>query len=463
MSPAELGEYVAIAMVFCTFGILLLGFPVAFSLAGGAVIFAAIGSYLQVFDWPMIFGVTSRIYGTMISETLVAIPLFVFMGVMLEKSRIAEQLLETMGQLFGGMSGGLGVSVVIVGALLAASTGIVGATVVTMGLISLPAMLRAGYDKGLASGIICSSGALAQVIPPSTVLILVADQLQGSYMEANMAMGNFAAAPVSATDLFAGAMVPGLLLAGLYALGIFGYAVWRPQTCPPVPMSEGERGRLLARVVKVMLPPLCLIVAVLGSILSGVATASESASVGAVGAIVLALFHGKVNLTILREVCRSTLLISTMIFVILIGATVFSLVFRGLGGEKIAEDVLSLVPGGLRGATFVVLLTIFVLGFFLDTFEIIFIVTPIFSPILFKMGADPVFLGVAMALVLQASYITPPFGFAIFYLQGTTNKLRTTTIYRGLVPFILIQIVMVLVVVRFPELATWLPRYLFGG
>jgi tripartite ATP-independent transporter DctM subunit len=461
MIVAVSGEMVAIAMVLITFAVLMLGFPVAFSLAGSAIILAGVGSWLDVFTWPLLASLMNRIYGIMISPTLVAVPLFVFMGVMLEKSRIAENLLETMGQLFRARPGGLGISIIVVGAMLAASTGIVGATVVTMGLISLPAMLRAGYDKGLASGIICSSGALAQIIPPSTVLILLSHQIQGSYMEASMAMGNFAAAPVSTADLFAGAIVPGLILVAIYTVVVLAYAVFRPEACPPV--RQTIEGRELAvRVAKSMVPPLVLIGIVLGSILTGAATASESASVGAVGATLLAIANRRLDIATLREVCRSALRINTMIFAIIIGATIFSLVFRGLGGEELAEDLLSLVPGGLVGATLVVLAIVFFLGFFLDTFEIIFIATPIFTPILFQLGADPIFIGVAMGLVLQAAYLTPPFGFSIFYLQGVTNKLQTTTIYKGLIPFIAIQVLIVLTVVIFPGLVTWLPGFLFA-
>ena len=454
-------EILSVAMVLTTFAALLLGFPVAFTLGGVSIGFAVVASAVGAFDWPLVASIVSRIFGIMTSETLVAIPLFVFMGVMLEKSQIARELLETMGQLFRKRPGGLGISVVVVGAMLAASTGIVGATVVTMGLISLPAMLTAGYDKGLAAGIICSSGALAQIVPPSTVLILLAHQLQGSYMEASMEMGNFAAVPVSTADLFAGAMVPGLLLALVYLSVVMLYAFLRPSMCPPVPRDRAE-GHFGLKVLKCIIPPLALIAIVLGSILAGIATASESASVGAVGAMVLAAAYRRLSFSALREVCRATLLINTMIFVILIGATIFSLVFRGFGGEQLAQDALSLVPGGLTGATLVVLAIVFLLGFFLDTFEIIFIATPIFAPVLFLLGADPVVVGVTMALVLQAAYLTPPFGFSIFYLQGTTRELPTTTIYKGLVPFIAIQVVFVLLVVQVPWVITWLPSVILG-
>lgn len=456
MSGADLGEILSLLMVLSTFAALLLGFPVAFTLGGMATIFAFIASYYDAFFWPLMSSLLSRIYGIAISETLIAIPLFVFMGVMLEKSKIAEELLETMGQLFRQRPGGLGISVIIVGTMLAASTGIVGATVVTMGLISLPTMLRAGYSKSLAAGIICSSGALAQIVPPSTVLILLAHQLQGTYMEASMEMGNFAAVPSSTADLFAGAMVPGILLAICYMAVVKIYALFRPETCPPV-ANDFHKSGLMKKAIKGLFPPLLLIILVLGSILGGFATASESASVGAIGAMVLAACRWRLSLPVLRQVCVSSVLISTMIFVILIGATFFSLVFRGLGGEELAQDSLSLVPGGLIGATLTVLIILFLLGFFLDTFEIIFITTPIFAPVLFMLGADPVVVGVTMALTLQAAYLTPPFGFAIFYLQGVTDQLETTTIYRGVIPFILLQVLFIVFVVLVPGLITWLP------
>jgi len=459
MSEAGVGELLSILMVLCTFAALLLGFPVAFTLGGVAVIFAFLGSYFDVFPWPFMSSLLGRVYGIATSDTLVAIPLFVFMGVMLERSRIAEELLQTMGEMFRQRPGGLGISVILVGTLLAASTGIVGATVVTMGLISLPTMLRAGYDKSLASGIICSSGTLAQIIPPSTVLILLAHQLQGTYMEANMAMGNFAAVPVSTSDLFAGAMLPGLLLAACYVVFVAVCAYFRPESCPPVVAAKHE-SRLLVRVSRSFVPPIMLIAIVLGSILGGFATASESAAVGAVGAMMLAAFRWRLSIPILRDVCNTTILINTMIFVILIGATFFSLVFRGLGGEQLAQDSLSLIPGGLMGAMLTVLLILFLLGFFLDTFEIIFIATPIFAPVLFMLGADPIVLGVTMGLVLQTAYLTPPFGFAIFYLQGTTDQLETVTIYRGVIPFILVQVLLILFILLFPDFITWLPGML---
>jgi tripartite ATP-independent transporter DctM subunit len=457
MSSALTGEILAICMFAGLFVLLMSGFPVAFALGGASLLFAGLGVLLGAFDAPLLAGVASRIFDAMVNDTLVAIPLFIFMGVVLERSRIAEDLLVTMGQGFGRLHGGLGYSVVIVGALLAASTGIVGAVVVTMGLISLPSMMKAKYDDKLAAGIICASGTLAQLIPPSTVLILVGTFLQNANMRVQADLGNYSAEPVTVVEIFVAAIVPGLVLVGLYLLFI-AYVAWRePSRCPPIDMTDAERRSLLPRMLKVMVPPLLLIVAVLGSILFGIATATESASVGAVGAMILAAARRELTFAMLKHACRATLSMSTMIFVILIGASVFSLVFRGLGGEKVAEDVLGAIPGGAAGAVFVVLALMFVLGFFIDTFEIIFIVVPIFAPVLLKLGVDPIWLAVMMGLVLQTSYLTPPFGFAIFYLQGVARSLHIGAIYRGIVPFVILQLVSMVLVWNWPVIATWLP------
>lgn len=458
MTPAALGEVMALTMFAGVFVVLMAGFPVAFSIGGVSVLFAAAGAMLGAFDWALIAGVAGRMLDAVVSDTLVAVPLFVLMGVVLERSRIAEDLLMTMGQAFGKLNGGLGISVIVVGALLAASTGIVGATVVSMGLISYPAMMRANYDKRLASGIITASGTLAQLIPPSTVLILIGTLLQNANSQASLARGDFSAAPVTVTDLFIGAILPGLLLVAAFIMYVVVIAVLRPQRCPAIEMSALERATLGGRMLRVMLPPLLLIVAVLGAILSGIATATESAAVGAIGAMVLAITRRTLNVPMLRQVCQSTLKLSVMIYVILFGATIFSLVFRGFGGEKVAEDVLQSLPGGAYGALGVTLGLMLVLGFFIDTFEIIFIVVPIFGPVLIKLGVDPLWLGVLMGVVLQTSYLTPPFGFAIFYLQGVAKDLSIGTIYRGVVPFVLLQLLILALVMAFPWLATWMPR-----
>ncbi len=464
MDPALLGELIAVGMFGATIFMVLIGFPVAFTLAGTALIFALLGHLLGVFDFALFRGLSSRYFGVMTNEVLVAVPLFVFMGVMLERSRLAEALLETMGELFGSMRGGLGISVVLVGTLLAASTGIIGATVVTMGILSLPTMLRAGYDPKLATGLICASGTLGQIIPPSIVLVFMGDILQGANQAAELAKGNFAPDPVSVGDLFAGAFLPGMMLVGIYIAWILFKAVVDPTSCPPMKRSPEETRGLWLKVLVVLVPPLALIVAVLGSILSGIATPTESASVGAVGAILLAAANRRLSIDILQQVMRGTLKISSMVFVILIGASVFSLVFRGLGGEKLVEDVLSSLPGGRFSAVLVVMLLMFFLGFFLDAFEIIFIIVPITAPILLAMDLDAVWLGVMIGVNLQTSFLTPPFGFALFYLRGVAPKEVTTGhIYRGIVPFVALQVVAIGLLWSFPQVATWLPNVIYGG
>ncbi|MFC7332984.1 TRAP transporter large permease [Rhodocista pekingensis] len=464
MQPVLLGELLALLMFLCTLVAVLAGYPVAFTLAGTALLFAWIGHDLGVFDPALLTGLASRYFGTMVNEVLVAVPLFVFMGVMLERSRLAETLLTTMGELFGRLRGGLGISVVLVGTLLAASTGIVGATVVTMGLLSLPAMARAGYDPKLSAGVICASGTLGQIIPPSTVLIFMGDMLQGANQTAQLALGNFAPEPVSVGQLFAGALLPGLLLAGLYVGWVVVQAVVNPAACPALPLDAADRRRLPRKVLLALAPPLLLILAVLGSILAGIASPTESASVGAVGAMALAAANRRLDLGVLREVMRSTLTISSMVFVILMGASVFSLVFRGLGGERIVEDVLSAMPGGKWGALLLVMALMFVLGFFLDTFEIIFIVVPITAPVLIRLGVDPLWLGVMMGVNLQTSFLTPPFGFALFYLRGVAGRLVSTLdIYRGVLPFVGIQVLCVGLLMAVPALGTWLPERLFAA
>ncbi len=464
MAGIPIGEALALLMFAATVFAVLIGYPVAFTLAGTALIFALIGNLLGVFDLILLTGLASRFFGVMVNEVLVAVPLFIFMGVMLERSRIAESLLETMGQLFGPLRGGLGLSVIAVGALLAASTGIVGATVVTMGLLSLPAMLRAGYDQKLATGIICASGTLGQIIPPSTVLIFMADMLQGANQAAQQAKGDFSPDPVSVGDLFVGAFLPGFLLVALYMLWVAGKALLQPSSAPALRMDAAERRVLPRKVLVARLPPLALMVAVLGSIFLGVASPTESASVGAVGAMLLAGLRRRLSLAILTEVMRTTLKITSLVFIILLGASVFSLVFRGLGGERIVEDVLTGMPGGEGAAVFLVMLVMFILGFFLDTFEIIFIMVPITAPILLGFeGVDPVWLGVMFAVNLQTSFLTPPFGFSLFYLRGVAPRIVTTgAIYRGVVPFVAIQLVALWVLWQAPGLATWLPRLVYA-
>lgn len=441
---------------------LMLGFPVAFTLSGVALIFAGIGAAFGHIQSEMLPVIPGRIYGIMTNQVYVAIPLFVFMGVVLERSRIAEDLLQTLGLLFGRMRGGLGLSVIFVGALLAASTGVVGATVVTMGLLSLPAMMRAGYDPKLASGIICASGTLGQIIPPSTVLILLADILQGAYAQAQTAKGNFAPEPVSVVDLFAGAFFPGLVLVGLYASWVIFLAVTRKDACPAL-VKEGEVITGLGlKVAKALVPPLALIVAVLGSIIAGLATPTESAAIGSLGAMLLAGMQGGLSLKILRSAMRSTLQISSMIFLILIGATLFSLVFRLFEGDVLVEHFLTNMPGGVFTSILFVMVVIFLLGFVLDFIEIMFLVLPIVAPIILMHDISPIWFGVLIAVNLQTSFLTPPFGFSLFYLRSVAPPSVTTAhIYKGIIPFVCLQVVGLAIVWYFTGLSTWLPQVLF--
>ncbi|NBC33180.1 MAG: TRAP transporter large permease subunit [Alphaproteobacteria bacterium] len=457
-----IGELLSIGMFVLACVVLMFGFPVAFSLAGSALVFVLIGTVTGHMVLADLGALPSRIFGIMSNEVLVAVPLFVFMGVMLERSRVAEQLLETMGLLFGTLRGGLGLSVVVVGMLLAASTGIVGATVVTMGLLSLPTMLKAGYDPKLSTGVICASGTLGQIIPPSIVLVLLGDILQGAYTQAQLRLGNFAPEPVSVVDLFAGAFIPGMVLVGLYMAWVLVVALFRPKAAPAL-VRPVDSGSLLVQVAVSFLPPALLILAVLGSILAGIATPTESAAVGAVGAMILAAMRRRLTPAVVTDVMRATTKISSMVFIILLGASVFSLTFRDLGGDKLVEDVLTGMPGGMLGAMLVVMALMFVMGFFLDFIEIIFVVVPIVGPVLLMMDMDPVWLGVMIALNLQTSFLTPPFGFALFYLRGVAPpEIRTVDIYKGIIPFVILQLGMLVILALYPPLATWLPDVIFG-
>ncbi len=556
---AGLLEHLDLLMFLVALLVLVSGYPVAFALAGTALVFAGIAIATGQFDAILLELAPSRIFGVMTNQVLVAAPLFIFMGVMLEKSKIAEELLETMGQLFGTLRGGLGLAVVVVGALLAASTGIVGATVVTMGLLSLPAMLNHGYAKPLASGVITASGTLGQIIPPSIVLVLLGDVMSAAYQKAQLDAGVFAPDTVSVGDLFAGALIPGLMLVGLYILFVVGVAVARPHAAPALPPARDDDVLAAAvRILRALAPPLILIVAVLGSILGGLATPTEAAALGAAGAALLAgvrqddvpegwawanrwsrpvILAGMAAIAVLlilrlvvdlrlgraaptgveqagvalalllcgvaaagfaaalyrvwmtaclQAVMRDTARVTSMVFVILIGATIFALVFRGLGGDELVEQVLQTAAGGLVTAwagvlsaigfgdvaaslpqsqaaqaaagVLIVMLVMFLLGFFLDFIEITFVVVPLVAPPLLMLGVDPVWLGVMMALNLQTSFLTPPFGFALFYLRGVAPpSVRTTDIYRGAIPFVGIQLVALMTVAVFPVLATWLP------
>ena len=461
-----MSEVLPLAIFICTFAVLLSGYPVAFCLAGTALAFAGLGLITGHFDAAFFSALPVRVYGIMTNETLVAVPLFVFMGVVLERSKIAENLLETMALLCGGLRGGLGISVCIVGGLLAASTGIVGATVVTMGLISLPAMLKRSYAPPVATGIICASGTLGQIIPPSIVLIILGDVISSAHQQAQLGLGNFSPTTVSVGNLFLGALLPGLALIGLYTVYIISVGIFRPTAVPAIPEKEREKilsVPFLRRLGSALLPPLLLIFGVLGSILFGVATPTEAASVGAVGAMLLALAKRQFDLSALKEVMRTTTEINAMVFTILIGASVFSLVFRGYGGDEVVEDFLADMTGGVAGSFALVMAVIFLLGFFLDFFEIIFVVVPIVGPILLKMGLDPVWLGVMIALNLQTSFLTPPFGFSLFYLRGVAPpEISTPQIYRGVTPFIAIQLLLLAALWFAPEMATELPKRILG-
>ncbi len=462
MDPVLLGEILSGLMFFGIIGFLLLGFPVAFTLAGVSLIFGLVGWSFGVFDLSNLGSVVNRYIGYMTNEVLVAVPLFIFMGVVLERSKIAEQLLLTMGKLFGNLRGGLGISVVLVGALLAASTGVVGATVVTMGLISLPAMLRAKYDPKLATGVICASGTLGQIVPPSTILIFIGDILSGINAQVQMAKGNFAPVPVSVGDLFAGALLPGLMLVVFYLLWIVFRAITDPGSCPATPVPPEEKSGLWRQVLVALVPPLALIVAVLGSILGGIATPTEAASVGAVGAMILAALRWRLSFATLREVCIATASITSMVFIVLFGASVFAIVFRLMGGENLVHEFLADLPGGALAAVALIMLVMFFLGFILDTLEIIFIVLPITAPVLLAMDVDPVWLGVLIGVNLQTSFMTPPFGFALFYLRGVApNSVSTMSIYRGIIPFVALQVLALVALFAFPEIATWLPRAIY--
>lgn len=451
----------ALLLFLCAIAILLAGFPVAFSLAGVGLLFALIGVLTGSFDPVFLEAVPNRIFGIMTNEVLVAVPLFVFMGVMLEKARIADNLLDSMASLFGSLRGGLGISVTLVGMLMAASTGIVGATVVTMGLLSLPTMLKRGYSPQLATGAICAAGTLGQIIPPSIVLVLLGDVMSSAYQQSQLDQGIFSPETVSVGDLFLGALIPGLLLVAAYIIYITGVAFFKPDAAPAHQTEDANRPSIL-QLCTALFPPLILIGLVLGSILTGKATPTEAASVGAMGALVLALCKRSLKLQMLRDVMRDTTRISSMVFMILIGAAIFSLVFRGFGGDDLVREFLHELPGGVVGAVILVMLVMFLLGFFLDFIEITFVVVPIVAPILLSMGLDPVWLGIMIAINLQTSFLTPPFGFALFYLRGVApDSIATAQIYKGVMPFIAIQIAMLALLALWPSLVTWLPNYLF--
>ena len=519
-----MSELLALAMVFALCLLTLLGFPIAFTLGGTALLFAGLGWLIGVFDPSFLGFVPSRIYGVMSNPVLLAIPLFIFMGVMLERTRVAEDLLEAMGRTLDRLHGGLGMAVSIVGALLAASTGIVGATVVTMGLISLPTMLRRGYDPALACGSIAAAGTLGQIIPPSIVLIILGDQISNAYQQVQRQLGNFAPEPVSVGELFAGALIPGLLLVGLYIFYQIGRAWLNPASSPALP-AVSRSNTQPARLLHALVAPVVLICAVLGSILAGIATPTEAAAIGAVGATLLGalrqrsskpwplitaltsipvllalgavfdlrLTRAQISLSdgfglglaglccggliwglgialwraaqqkLLQHVAIQTTRFSAMIFAIVIGAGLFSVVFRGFGGDDLVQALLSELPGGAISALWLIMALMFLLGFILDVIEITYVVVPVVAPVLLQMGFDPIWLGVMFALNLQTSFLTPPLGYALFYLRSVVPaEIATGQIYRGVIPFVLLQLISLLVLALFPRLSTWLPELIFG-
>lgn len=523
MNPGQIGSILDVMMMVALCTLIMVGIPVVFILTGCAIIFAGLGILFGAFDSFLLGALAQRVFGTMTSEVLIAIPLFVFMGMMLEKSKIAPELLEAMARLFGSVRGGLAISVTLVGALLAASTGIVGATVVTMGLIALPAMMKRNYEPGFSCGSICAAGTLGQIIPPSTVMVILGEVLASAYQQAQLAQGLFSIQTISVGQLFAGSMLPGLMLAGLYILYQVTLCYLKPEVGPAIPQSERDAVSGV-QIARALVPPIALIVAVLGSILGGVATPTEAAAVGAVGATLLAglrnseerawpiylaafcavamvalgvmfdlrigrqeaplmdraavwtaallglglAFGIAVSLRrafrggMLANVSHATMSVTAMIFATLIGATLFSLVFRGLGGDEMIRALLEMIPGGKYGALAAVMLVIFILGFPLDFVEIVIIVVPIVGPVLLQMGIDPIWFGVLLAMNLQTSFLTPPLGPTLFYLQGVLPpEVNSRDVYRGVMPFVILQLIGIALVVMFPALATWLPDVLF--
>ena len=450
-------EFLPLLLFFVICLTLLLGFPVAFTLGGVSILFAFVASIFGAFEINLLETMPNRLFGIMTNATLVAVPLFVFMGVILEKSKVAELLLTSMSNLFSRYKSGLGISILFVGTLLAASTGIVGATVIAMGLISLPAMLARGYSEKVSTGLIAATGTLGQIIPPSIALVILGDVLATAYQQSQLKIGNYVAKSLSVGDLFMAAIVPGLILVFLYGL-YFVFSLKKEV----LTLDEDQKHENFFKLISTLIPPFFLIFAVLGSIITGIASPTEAAGIGALGAIFIALIHKKLNFKILKESTTQSAFISSMVFLILIGASIFSLVFRGLGGEELITEIFNSIPGGLFGSMILVMFLVFVLGFILDFIEITFIVVPIVGPILMAMGADPLWLGVMLAINLQTSFLTPPFGFALFYLRSVTPEtIKTESIYKGVFPFIMIQILVLCLVAYFPLLATLLPEIIF--
>lgn len=453
-------EWLAILMFVVVCLVLMLGYPVAFSLAGTALLFSVIGIFTGTFDQSLLNALPSRLFGIITNQTLLAVPLFVFMGVMLEKSKVAEELLTSLTRALGSLPAGMGIAVILVGALMAASTGIVGATVVTMGLLSLPSMLKQGYNQSYATGVIAATGTLGQIIPPSIALVLLGDVLSSAYQQSQLSQGIFSPETISVGDLFAAAIIPGLVLVVMYLVYSLAIGLFKPEWTPK---QQNKEAISALQLISGLVPPLLLIVLVLGSILFGLATPTEAAGIGAFGALVIAAQKKKLSWSTLKEVTQNTTTVTAMVFMILIGASIFSLVFRGFGGEELVHSMFKSMPGGQVGAILVVMAVIFLLGFILDFIEITFVVVPLVAPALFMMGVDPIWLGIMIAINLQTSFLTPPFGFALFYLRGVTPKeIKTSAIYKGVIPFIMMQILLMVALAIWPEMATSLPKIIYG-
>ncbi len=452
---------IPLIMFVTTFAALLAGYPVAATLGGVALIFAVGGILFGGFNPSDLSFAAGRIFGLVTNQTLIAIPLFVFMGVTLEKTKIAESLLINLTKLFGANPSGLAITVILVGTLMAASTGIVGATVVTMSLMSLPVMLSAGYNARLATGTIAATGTLGQIIPPSIALVLLGDVLSNAYQQAQLNQGIFAPKSVSVGDLFAGALLPGLCLVALY-LAYVCINISFTKHASKSDSSTDTRLELVSLLLS-LAPPLLLIFAVLGSIILGYATPTEAAGIGAAGAILIGLASNRLNFSTIKEISESTTTTTGMVFFILIGASIFSLVFRGFGGDEQIQSLFNSLPGGVTTALILVMIVIFLLGFILDFIEITFVVVPIVGPVLLAMGVDPIWLGVVIAINLQTSFLTPPFGFALFYLRGVApESVQTKDIYLGALPFVGLQILALVILFIYPSVATWLPNQIYG-
>ena len=452
-------EYLSLLMFAVTFLVLVAGYPVAATLAGVGLLFAFIGIIFGIFDATILGFIPSRVFGIVTNQTLIAVPLFVLMGITLERTEIAKTLLESMSRLFSNFPGGLGLAVIIVGMLMAASTGIVGATVVTMGLLALPTLLEKGYDPKLATGTIAATGTLGQIIPPSIALVLLGDVLSNAYQQAQLQQGVFAPKTVSVGDLFAGALIPGIVLVAMYSLFMFFQTTRQKHNSVAVEKTR-PKGNSYG-LIKGFAPPFILIISVLGSILFGYATPTEAAALGAMGSLFLAALSRNLSFSILHEISQSTMRTTAMVFFILLGASIFSLVFRGFGGDDLVQSFFADMPGGVWGAVAVVMVVIFFLGFILDFIEITYVVVPIVGPSLMALGVDPIWLGVLIAVNLQTSFLTPPFGFALFYLRGVApQSISTKTIYRGVMPFVTLQLCLLGFLCLWPKLATWLPSVL---